>query len=337
MQAQLPPLPEEVKRWLASHSQEEIQALIMQQCPPAPSMVQPQMQATGYDQHVDLVHQAPSEMAVERNSNSVRRTKRKAVDSGVAARKKRIRPDDDPEFKRVVQDGEIKFQCLKEQCAGICLKEGSVHEHKGSNKHQNRSNRLLCPDCGHYFSRGDGLKRHAESKQCAKNQEKSKISAQTFCAVTPVNLATSTFVAQTSVSVPQGPFTFKGIRLATQQALPSSVTEPKFSSAAAQPVVEVPRLNSMTQKVTPFPVFAQNSLSLPDLRSSVQRGKVTRRFLAPRFLLHSPIMDTQPLMQVCLHLPLPNLTLRSPSLTGIGARGWSNRFREILLQCTRTR
>ncbi|KAG1748062.1 hypothetical protein EDB19DRAFT_1945659 [Suillus lakei] len=273
MQAQLPALPEGVKHWLAAHSQEEIQALIMQHFPPAPFMVQSQIQATGYDQHFDqgIVHQVPSEGTIKGNSNSVRPTKRKAVDSDGAARKKRIRPDDDPGFQRVVQDGEIKFQCLKEQCAKICLKEGSVHEHKGSNKHQNRSNRLLCPGCGHYFSRGDGLKRHAESEQCAKNQEKSKISAQTSCAVAPANLAASTFVVQPSVSVPQGQFTFKGTRPATQQAPRPSVIGPNFSPGpAAQPVVDAPGLNSMTQKVTPFPVFAQNSLSLPDLRSSVQ-------------------------------------------------------------------
>ncbi|KAG1725396.1 hypothetical protein EDB19DRAFT_1947344, partial [Suillus lakei] len=249
-------------------------------------MVQPQMQATGYDQHFDqgLVHQAPSEGAVEGNSSSVRPTKRKAVDSGGRQERSAF--------------ALMTIQNLNESFRTEKLTYTSTRVRINIRTAQT----VCCAQTVATILVAVRLKRHAESKQCAKNQEKSKISAQTFCAVAPVNLATSTFVAQTSVSVPQGPFTFKGTRLATQQALPSSVTEPKFSSATAQPVVEVPRLNSMTQKVTPFPVFAQNSLSLPDLRSSVQvpnqpsgvlptrlppkRGKVTRTFLAPRFLLH---------------------------------------------------
>ncbi|KAG2043996.1 hypothetical protein BDR03DRAFT_940486 [Suillus americanus] len=166
IQAQLPALPEGVK-------------------------MQSQMQATTCDQHFDqgVVHQASSKFAAE--GSSVQRTKCKAVDSDRAVRKKqqknpRIHPDNDPEFQQVVKEGKVMYRCLKEQCVEIYLKESSVHKHKQTNRHQKRYNRLPCLGCGHYFSRSDGLKRHAESKKCSKNQEQS-------CVVPPVSWATGTF------------------------------------------------------------------------------------------------------------------------------------------------
>ncbi|KAG2337105.1 hypothetical protein BDR05DRAFT_801688 [Suillus weaverae] len=266
MQAQLHALPEGVKYWPALHSLKDLQVPIMPQYPPAPSMAQSQMQATSYDQHFDwgLMDQASSECAAE--GSSVQRTKRKAVDSDEAVRKKqqknpRIRPDNDPEFQQVVKNGKVLYKCLKEQCGEMYLKESSVREHKQTNKHQKRSNRLPCLGCGHYFSRSDGLKRHANSEQCSKNQQKTY-------AVAPTNVATGTFMVSPPVNVPQGPFTFQGTGLAAQQAPPPFVIEPDFSSGpATQPVVQTPRLNSMTHKATSF---AQDTLSLPDVQSSVQ-------------------------------------------------------------------
>ncbi|KAG1824544.1 uncharacterized protein BJ212DRAFT_533651 [Suillus subaureus] len=154
MQAQLPALPEGVKHWLALHSLKDLQAPIMQQHSPASSVVQSQMQATSCNQRFDqgVVHQALFECAAE--GSSVQRIKRKAVDSDGAVRKKqqknpRIHPDNDPEFQQVVKDGKIIYKCLKEQCVEIYLKESSVHQHKQTNRHQKRSNRLLCIGCGH--------------------------------------------------------------------------------------------------------------------------------------------------------------------------------------------
>lgn len=243
IQAQLPALPEGVK-------------------------MQSQMQATTCDQHFDqgVVHQASSKFAAE--GSSVQRTKRKAVDSDRAVRKKqqknpRIHPDNDPEFQQVVKEGKVMYRCLKEQCVEIYLKESSVHKHKQTNRHQKRYNRLPCLGCGHYFSRSDGLKRHAESKKCSKNQEQS-------CVVPPVSWATGTFAVSPPVNVPQGPSTFQGtgIGQAAQQTPPPFVPESNFfSGPTAQPVVHAPKLNSMTQKVTPF---AQNILPLPNVGSSVQ-------------------------------------------------------------------
>ncbi|KAG1824543.1 uncharacterized protein BJ212DRAFT_533700 [Suillus subaureus] len=115
------------------------------------------------------------------------------------------------------------------------------------------------------FSRSDGLKRHAKSDQCSKNQEKSRV-------VPPANSATGTFAVSPPgpVNVPQEPFTPRGTGLgpAAQRTPPLFVPESNFfSGPTAQPVVQAPKLNSMTQKVTPF---TQNVLSLPDVGSNVQ-------------------------------------------------------------------
>ncbi|KAG1878971.1 hypothetical protein F4604DRAFT_583309 [Suillus subluteus] len=267
MQAQLPALPEGVKHWPALHSLKDLQAPIMQQHPPA-SVMQSQIQATSCDQRFDqgIAHQVSSKCTAE--GSSVQRTKRKAVNSDGVVRKKqqknpRIRPGNDPEFQRVVKEGKVMYKCLKEHCVEIYLKECSVHEHKQTNRHQKRSNRLPCLGCGHYFSRSDGLKRHAKSDQCSRNQEKS-------CVVPSANLATGTFAISPPVNVPQGPPTFQrtGPEQAAQQIPPPFVPESNFfPDSAVQPVVQAPKLNSTTQKVTPF---TQNILSLPDVGSSVQ-------------------------------------------------------------------
>lgn len=263
-QAQLSAFPNGVEHWLALHSPENLQAPIMQQYLPAPSVVQSQMQGTSCDQRFDqnLVHQASSKYAAE--GSSVQSIKCKAViGDGVERTKQqkntRIHPDNDPEFQQVIKDGQIVYQCLKEQCAEIYLKESSVHQHKQTNRHQMRSNRLLCLDCGHYFSRSDGLKRHARSKQCSKNQEKS-------CVIPPANLATGTFAVSPPVNISQGPRT--GLEQEAQQTPPPFVPKSNFLSGhTAQPIVQDPSLNSMTQKVT---LFTQNILSLPYVGSSAQ-------------------------------------------------------------------
>lgn len=149
----------------------DLRAPIMQQYPPVPSVVQSQIRVTSYDHYFD------------------QGLKRKAVDSDGAVQQKkqkklRFHPDDDPEFQRVIRDGEVIYRCLKEQCVDVYLKEGSVYKHKQTNKHQKRSDRLLCQGCGHHFSRSDALRRHAKSEQCCKNRTKSS-------AVAPAQLATT--------------------------------------------------------------------------------------------------------------------------------------------------
>jgi hypothetical protein len=102
-QAQLSAFPNGVEHWLALHSPENLQAPIMQQYLPAPSVVQSQMQGTSCDQRFDqnLVHQASSKYAAE--GSSVQSIKCKAViGDGVERTKQqkntRIHPDNDPEF-----------------------------------------------------------------------------------------------------------------------------------------------------------------------------------------------------------------------------------------------
>jgi hypothetical protein len=102
MQAQLPTLPEEATHWPTFYSLKDLQATIMPQNPPAPSMVQSQMQATSNDQGYDqgLVHQTPYERAA---GSSVQHTKRNVVDIDEVMRMRqqkqtRICPSDDPEF-----------------------------------------------------------------------------------------------------------------------------------------------------------------------------------------------------------------------------------------------
>lgn len=171
VEAQLNALTEGVKHWPDLHSLKGLQAPIMQQYPPVPSVVQSQIQVTSCDHYFD------------------QGLKRKAVDSDGAVQQKkqkkpRTHPDDDPEFQRVIRDGEVIYRCLKEQCVDVYLKEGSVYKHKQTNKHQKRSDRLLCQGCGHHFSRSDALRRHAKSEQCSKNQTK-------FSVVAPTELAST--------------------------------------------------------------------------------------------------------------------------------------------------
>jgi hypothetical protein len=103
MQAQLPTLPEDATHWPAFHLPKDLQATIMPQNPPAPSMVQSQMQATSNDQGYDqgLVHQTPYERTA--GSSSVQHTKRNVVDIDEVMRMReqkqtRICPSGDPEF-----------------------------------------------------------------------------------------------------------------------------------------------------------------------------------------------------------------------------------------------
>ncbi|KAG2148955.1 hypothetical protein DEU56DRAFT_978182 [Suillus clintonianus] len=254
VQAQLPGPSEAVNNYLASHTLEELQALMMQQHP-------------GHNQHFDqrLMPQLPSEGATE--GGSVRRTtkgkgKGKAVNGNGAARKttprqRCIPPEDDPEFEQKLDDGVIKYKCLRRHCTEDLLKRSSVREHKKSNIHNQRNNHLLCLACGSYFSRSDGLSRHAKSKQCARNQEK-KMFASTSAAPLPV-------------TEPQWRSTFKGKTRETQASPPSVVNGPNFASGSgAQPIVQTPRLNSVTNNASSFPVFAQDTISLTDALFNVQ-------------------------------------------------------------------
>jgi hypothetical protein len=116
------------------------------------------------------------------------------------------------------------------------------------------------------LSRVDALKRHVNSEQCSRNQEKRN--QKKFHGFAAANLATSNFAVPPTTNLPQGPFTCQGTGPAAQQAPPSFVLESNFSSGpVVQPVVQAPRPNSMTHEVTPF---AKDITSLPDVRFSVQ-------------------------------------------------------------------
>ncbi|KAG1729484.1 uncharacterized protein EDB91DRAFT_809760 [Suillus paluster] len=196
-------------------------------CPTASSM-QPQMQGTGYYQHVDhynqgFMQQLPSVGSSGRSS--VRRRKRRAANDsgGVTKKRKRIRHipvDQDPDFKNVgTKDGKTIFQCLLTSCNGIQMQESSVRNHKTTRTHKpEESARLPCLDCGQLFSRSDSLNRHQDSGQCELNQKKSQeVSQSPHDAST--SSVTNTFAPPPPVAVPEEAFT-------VQVSAPATISVP---------------------------------------------------------------------------------------------------------------
>ncbi|KAG1736633.1 uncharacterized protein EDB91DRAFT_1249937 [Suillus paluster] len=208
-----------------------------------------------------------------------------AVDTQQNKRQRRLPPKEDPDFREVYVDRKIKYECQVPACGGAVLEAGSMHKHRELKTHQPDIALVLCDLCNTALTCGDAVTRHRGSAWCLANQAKLQN------AISASSSVTSTLMALPTITVPEGPFTFRvpgpAMSSVPQQTLhispaaqftapgPSSVTQwapplPGIWRTAQIATQHSPRPgpSSATQQAPPLPVICHDISLLPAKQST---------------------------------------------------------------------